>query len=619
MRGPLLSPHHDGSPLYVETQHPRLGDRISVWLRVPAALPLDGVWVRSTPDAEPKYAQAVVDRRDADATWWRAEVLLRNPITRYRWLLAGPGGAYRWVTGVGMVDHDVPDAHDFTISTHPAPPDWSVDAMVYQIFPDRFARSAGADRRPVPAWARPAEWTDTVIFRGDDVPGQWFGGDLDGIVEHLDHIADLGFNTLYLTPFFPAQSIHRYDAATFDHVDPVLGGDAALARLSAAVHARGMRLIGDLTTNHTGVTHEWFKAARADRTAPEREFYYFGEDDSFECWYDVPTLPKLRFGPELTRRMLEGPESVVGRWLRAPYQLDGWRIDVANMTGRRTWEDTNLEVARAIRATIAAQDPQGLLIAEHCHDASGDLSGEGWHGAMNYAGFLRPIWAWLRSPGYHDLFLGLPVDVPRLGGQQAAASMRAFQAVIPWRSLVSSWSLLGSHDTPRIRTVVGDAATQAVAAGVLFTSPGAPMMFMGDEFGGQGVMGEDARRPMPWRDHGGWDPSMVEVYRALVRLRSAHPALRRGGLRWAHADDESIVYLRETTHESLLCLAARGTGKPIQLPCDGLGLGPGQIARNIHGGADDLVAPAAIGGYVALNPDGPQFQVWQLPKDGNDG
>ena len=114
-----------------------------------------------------------------------------------------------------------------------------------------------------------------MIGEGPDCPRQLYGGDLDGIIAHLDHIASLGVGTLYLTPLFPAESNHRYNASTFDRIDPLLGGDAAFARLADAAHARGMRLMGDLTTNHCGDTHEWFQAALADPNSPEAAFFFF--------------------------------------------------------------------------------------------------------------------------------------------------------------------------------------------------------------------------------------------------------------------------------------------------------------------------------------------------------
>src|SRR4029079_15173929 len=151
--------------------------------------------------------------------------------------------------------------------------------------------------------------------RSKNTAFEYFGGDLRGVEERLDHIEALGANVIYLTPFFPAGSTHRYDSTTFDRVDPLLGGDEALASLTAAAHARGMRVIGDITPNHSGNSHEWFLAAQADPDAPERGFYYF--DDSlphgYAAWWGIRHLPKLNHSsPELAGRLT----AVVQKWMR---------------------------------------------------------------------------------------------------------------------------------------------------------------------------------------------------------------------------------------------------------------------------------------------------------------
>ena len=200
-----------------------------------------------------------MESRDDGAVWWSGRLPVHNPVTHYRFLL--DGGRQRWLTAAGVTEHDGPDTFDFRLSIHPAAPDWGRDGVVYQIFPDRFARSAAAAAgHPTPPWAVPAGWDDQVAFEGSDprTPIQLYGGDLDGIAEHLDHVERVGATIVYTTPVFPGESNHRYNASTFDAVDPLLGGDDAFARLSAAVHARGWRILGDLTTNHTGDTHEWF-------------------------------------------------------------------------------------------------------------------------------------------------------------------------------------------------------------------------------------------------------------------------------------------------------------------------------------------------------------------------
>src|SRR4029453_10538159 len=235
----LAQPHHDGAPLHAPTAAPAPGEAVGVFLRVPRDDGCPGAWARTPPDAEPHLLAGTVDRETASETWWRFDITVRNPLTGYRFLLGGGPRGYRWRNGTGVHTHDVTDAGDFLLSSAAPPPAWARDAVVYQVFPDRFARSAGADGRPVPAWAQPAGWDDPVGQRGPGAAAKLYGGDLDGITEHLDHLAEVGINALYLTPFFPAESNHRYNASSFEEVDPLLGGDKALARLSQEVHGRG--------------------------------------------------------------------------------------------------------------------------------------------------------------------------------------------------------------------------------------------------------------------------------------------------------------------------------------------------------------------------------------------
>ena len=594
-----MLPHHDGSALHVPNQAPVPGETVTVFARVPATV--HSVHVRSTPDGEPRITEAVPDRVDGDEVWWRAEVEVRNPVTRYRFLVDGC-----WLTAAGLVAHDVPDATDFRLVAYDPPPAWLRDAIVYQVFPDRFGRSAGAAGRAYPEWAIACDWDTPVVPRGPETPRQLYGGDLDGIAEHLDHIARTGANTVYLTPIFPARSNHRYDAAAFDRVDPLLGGDGALRRLADAVHARGWRLIGDLTTNHCGDGHPWFTAAVSGIDAPERAMFYFDRDSGdYESWYGHKTLPKFNWASsELRHRFLDPPYGVVGRWLDV---LDGWRVDVANMTGRRGTDDLNHEVARLLRRAAVAARRDAALVAEHVHDSSDDVDRDGWHGTMNYTGFLRPVWSWLRADdlGLPD-FLGVPGGVPRRGGPATVETMRAFAGRVSWRALVHSWSLLGSHDTARIRTVVGDAARHEVAVALLMTLPGTPMVFSGDEIGSTGTNGEDSRTPFPWQRPDSWDTATLARYASLAALRRNHEALRHGGLRWLHASDDVLVYLRETAGERLLVQARRASGPGVRLRVT--------AAECLYGNAAGLVAGA--GGVAELPGDGPSCAVWRIVSPG---
>jgi alpha-glucosidase len=606
VRALLSRPHHDGSDVYVPERPSALGEDITVLLRVCRETPVEQVAVRYVRDQDPLVAAAEIDRETDSHTWWRATFPVWNPSTPYRWLLSGGSFGYTWLNGSGLQPFDVPDADDFVATPEPGGPDWHERSVVYQVFPDRFA-SAGLDVAP-PEWAIPRAWDELPTGRGPETPFEWFGGDLVGLEQRLGHISELGANVLYLTPFFPAGSTHRYDASSFDEVDPLLGGNDALAALTKAAGERGIRVIGDLTTNHVGVGHPWFASALAGSEL-ERGFFYFDGDlpAGYECWYGVPSLPKLNYASaELRSRMYEGEHSAVRRWLEPPFALDGWRIDVANMTGRLHDVDLLPEVASGVRAAALRSRPDALVVAEHAHDARADLQAGRWYGTMNYRGFTRPVWQWLRGdelPAGVSGFFELPVEIPRVSGAAAVETMTSFGAGVPWRSLLHSWLLLDSHDTARFRTIAGSRARQLVGVGMQMTTPGVPMIFAGAEIGLEGDWGEDARRTMPWDRPGTWDTEALEVYRGLIALRRESEALARGGMRYAHVSGDAIAYVRESPGETLLCLATRADHPEVRLSRAALGTEP----ETLYG--DDA---RIEGDEVVLPSRGPAFHVWRI-------
>lgn len=605
--GPALwsQPHHDGSALYVPEPTPRLGGRFDVLLRVPQASDVGQAWVRVLNDGEPELIAATLDRDDGRDRWYRASLPVTNPVVSYRFLLDGGPHGYQWLNGMGLHGRDVADAGDFRASVHEKPPEWATGTM-YQIFPDRFARSPAADGRPVPPWARPAQWGDTVIGEGPDTPLQFYGGDLDGVAAHLDHLASLGVGTIYLTPFFPAPSNHRYNAATFREVDPLLGGDAAFARLAEAAHGRGMKLMGDLTTNHCGDTHEWFQAALQDAASPEAGFFFFDpHPERYAGWWGMREMPIFNHqSAALRERLYEGPDSVVARWL-GPRGLDAWRIDVANMTGIRGAINESQRVALAIRRTMkACLADGGFLQAESNHDASRDLLGDGYQGTMNYAAFTRPLWQWLQPPQARPYAHGKYPALPNLPGNLMVEAMREFAGVTPWQGTLHAMNLVGSHDTHRVASLLGDPRRVDVAMGLLAAYPGVPMLYAGDELGLAAMGPEHARLPMPWGQPERWDAHRLAHTRALFSLRAGSAALRRGGLRWLQVGAESITFLREAPGETLLIHAARADHAPVRLPEAVLG-------RALEGlvGSSDLQARY---GWIELPAQGPAFGLWRL-------
>ncbi|GAB3801647.1 maltodextrin glucosidase [Humibacter antri] len=628
--------------MYVSNPAPHLGDTIRVRVRIPHAFgPVRAVRTRSNPDHEPRFTDAALlggaERTAARVgggsgwDWWEAPIDVENPVHGYRFLITRGDGSSVWLNATGLWTTETLDVDDFRLVAYDAPPDWARSSVLYQVFPDRFARSAAAGLRQAPDWAIPARWADPV----DDVPPgrsqQFYGGDLDGAAGRLDYLADLGVTLVYLTPVFPGRSNHRYDAASFDHVDPLLGGDEALVRFTAAAHARGLKVIGDLTTNHCGDGHEWFRAAHGHPDAPESDFFYWLNDEhtAYVSWLGVPSLPKLNWGSqELRRRFIEGADSVVAHWLKPPFSLDGWRIDVANMTGRYRQDDFNGEVRRIIRRTMVEVNPDTILLGESSNDAAPDFQGDAWHGAMTYTNFTRPVWGWLSKPNSASTYFGQPVGViPSYTGHELVDAHTRYAAAFPWRVRLATMNALDTHDVPRFRTHALPGAVP-VALGLSMTMPGIPVVWAGDEFGLTAEDGEASRMPMPWQllDDAARDPRVDaatgataahaqeahRLYRELIRLRREHPALNDGGFRWLHVGDDVLVFVREHADESVLVVAARASAD-VRLSYESAA--GWEQARVVFGDvALEVDAPAEEDdGGVRVRVSGPQFAAIVLP------
>jgi len=611
-------PHHDGSPLYVSTQAPELGDIVRVRVRIPRGFGVAEVHARSNPNREPLFSPAVNIGEIDGWDWWEAPVTVENPVHGYRFLLTFDDGGFAWLSAAGYSTIETLDSTDFKLVTYPEPPAWAKTTVLYQIFPDRFARSEKADARELPSWAEQADWGDEPIHIGPSIGRQFYGGDLAGIGEHLNHLVDLGVTMIYLTPVFPAHSNHRYDALSFTHVDPLLGGDEDLIALIEAAHERGLTVIGDLTSNHSGDAHEWFTSSHLNPGAPESEFYYWRDDEqrSYESWLGYESLPKFNWNSgELRRRFIEGDDSIVARWLKAPYNLDGWRIDVSNMTGRYLDEDLNLDVRRIIRKTMIDVNPDTILLGESTNDASVDFQGDAWHGAMTYANFTRPLWGWLSIPGMPaGGGLGMPrARIPAYSAEQFYDAHAQFSAGFPWRVRLHNMNALDTHDTPRFQTHALPGSVP-VALGLSVTLPGIPVVFAGDEFGLVGDDGEHSRTPMPWSrldpdsDDAAADKALarerVDLYSQLIHLRREHPALNGGGIRWLHAANDVLVFVRESAEESILVVAAR-SDYSVSLPAD---VSTG-LPRAIWGEG----AASIEDGVLWLEGRGPSFTAFELP------
>jgi alpha-glucosidase len=301
------------------------------------------------------------------------------------------------------------------------------------------------------------------------------------------------------------------------------------------------------------------------KKAKEREFFYWDKSvkHGYEGWWGLASLPKLNYNSKKLRELMyEGKNSIVKKWLKKPYNLSGWRIDVGNMTGRYKGEDINGEVIAGVRKALQESNSQAWLVAENADHFPSDLDGFGWHGTMNYNGFMRPIWGWLNHRAeVEKAFFGVPVSIPRFTAGEMVSAMKEFSSTIPWRNFVSSMLLLDSHDTARFRNVVGKDTKRHIAGmGLLLTYPGVPSIYAGDELGVEGQWGEDGRRTIDWSRQS-WDHEFLSEVSKLIKIRRQSHALAQGGLRWILIEDDLLAFERESKREKLLVVVSRSAQK----------------------------------------------------------
>lgn len=597
------TPHHDGSDLYVSNSAPKIGDKVTLKVRVPNDYLFEKAMLRIYHDGEPRIFEMKVTKKGDVESWYQTTVEILNLQSSYRFAFIGHG-KYEYLNARGLFDHDVHSNNDFQIVAIPANPAWINSSVFYQIFPDRFAKSGKVNITP--DWAYPREWNLLPRGRGKYTGQELYGGDLYGVQEHLDHITELGANGIYFTPIFPSRSNHRYDATSFDHVDPILGGDKAFQSLIKVSKKKGIRILGDLTSNHCGAGHDWLAKAKKDKKSKERSYFFWDKSIKwgYVGWYGLESLPKLNYASKALRKaVFEGKNSIVKKWISPKFGMAGWRIDVGNMTGVQGAENHHVEVMRGIRNAMQEVNPDTWLVAENGDFIASDLDGLGWQGAMNYQGFMRPFWNWInRNPEITGGFQGLPFAMPKINGKQLVASIQEFNSSIPWRSLTASMMLLDSHDTARFRTVVlGDIAAHKTAMTMMLSYPGVPSIFAGDEIGLEGSWGEDARRTINWEDRSGWDVEFFAEVKKLVKLRKTQDALINGGLRWVSVENDYIAYLRESKKQSILVLVSRG---PINATIDLSSYGY-RVNKTLYG-------QEVTGEIFSINSDAAVQGVWEL-------
>lgn len=545
-----------------------------------------------------------------------------------------------WYNRLGVVEEDK-DGFDFKITPGFFTPDWAKGAVMYQIFTDRFCNGdrsndvltneyvyIGRPVRRIEHWEQNPATMDVGCF---------YGGDLQGIWNKLDYLQSLGVEVIYLNPVFVSPSNHKYDCQDYEHIDPHFGklvkdagelmkedamdntkatryivrsagrenleaSDAFFASLVKEIHRRGMKIILDGVFNHCGSFNKWLDAeeiyeksgdyepgAYVSEDSPYRTFFQFHEQGSgawpynhtYDGWWGHDTLPKLNYedSPKLEEYILR----IAKKWVSPPYNVDGWRLDVAADLGH-TAEYNHLFWSK-FRKAVKEANPHALILAEHYGDPSSWLEGDQWDSVMNYDAFMEPLTWFLTGMEKHsDSF-----DGNLLGDGKAFFESMAFHmSRMQTSALMTAMNQLSNHDHSRFLTRtngrvgrIGTAGHQAAGEGVRLavlreavvvqmTWPGAPTYYYGDEAGVCGWTDPDSRRTYPW---GRENLELIEFHRYMTEIHRHLPVLRRGSVKPLAADYQLIAYGRMYRGEQAVTVVWSGSHvRTLEIPVWQLGI-----------------------------------------------
>lgn len=414
-------------------------------------------------------------------------------------------------------------------------PDWVKHAIFYQIFPDRFARSVHLEKP-----------NNLEPWDSDPTPFGYKGGDLYGVIEHLDYLQDLGITALYFNPIFQSASNHRYHTHDYYRVDPLLGGDEAFDDLLNECRRRGIRIVLDGVFNHASRGFFQFNDALENgASSPWVDWFSFrgfpanaydlSRPPGYTAWYGLHALPKFNTDNPQVREFLM---RVGEHWIRRG--IDGWRLDVPEeIKSAGFWQE--------FRERIKGLNPDAYIVAEIWHPVPEALRGDQFDAVMNYpfaeaaiaftAG-RRVVPAMTEGRGYRPY--------PPLTGTDYGKRIDQLLGMYPWSIQLAQLNLLGSHDTARLATVVGDdVASVRLALLLLLTFPGAPSIYYGDEIGLAGGPSDAlARRSFPWNEPSKWNTDLLHFTKDVIALRRSHSALRTGAYHWLSAGATTYAFAR---------------------------------------------------------------------------
>lgn len=465
------------------------------------------------------------------------------------------------------------------LTTNPAPwqltvyeddfktPDWLAGGTIYQIFPDRFARS-GKTENPYPDRVMHEKWDEEIVWQPDEkgrvLNNDYFGGDLQGIIEHLDRLSELGVTCLYLNPIFESHENHRYSTACYERIDPLLGNEEDFVKLCEECHKRDIKVILDGVFSHTGSDSVYFNknsryttlGAYNSKKSPYYDWFAFFEwPEKYRGWWNFDTLPEVEENTQSYIDYICGENGILRRWIRLG--ADGWRLDVADELPDKFLDE--------LRKAVKAENPDAIIMGEVWEDASNKVAygvlkryfgGRQLDTVMNYV--------------FKDAILGL------VTGWDAKHAMECILCVMenyPPQVIPNLMNLIGSHDTMRALTLLGgeplrgrDRAWQAanklqgdqisigknllhLATVLQYTLPGVPSIYYGDEVGMEGYKDPFCRRTYPWDDE---DEELLSWFKRLGEIRISLECLKNGSFEPVYAKKSTMAYIRRGEKDAIL-------------------------------------------------------------------
>ena len=499
-------------------------------------------------------------------------------------------------------------------------PNWAKGAIMYQIFVDRFCRGDGSNDvlddeyiyLGVPC-IRTTNWSQ---YPSNFDVGYFYGGDLQGVMDKLDYLKSLGVEAIYFNPIFVSPSNHKYDSQDYEHIDPhyakivndggelvdpeaednlkatkyiirttdkenLEASDRFFANFVDIAHQKGIKIILDGVFNHCGSFHKWLdkesiyknakgypKGAFHGVDSPYRSYFRFHEDtDSYDGWWGHSTLPKLFY--ENSDKLVSEILAIARKWISPPYNVDGWRLDVAADLGHS--EEFNHRFWTKFRKEVKKINPDVIILAEHYGDPYMWLNGKQWDTVMNYDAFMEPVSFFLTGMEKHsEAFYA----EKRGDGKLFWHTLLYAKARMPMPSYMCSMNELSNHDhsrfltrtnmkVGRLHTVGSKAANEGVDVSIFrqavimqMTLQGAPTIYYGDEVGVCGWTDPDNRRSFPW---GKEDWNILEFHKYAIGLHKRHKSLRYGSLIPILGEKDLIAYIRAVKDEQMLVVIYTGS------------------------------------------------------------